>query len=293
MISLNKALDYKITNRYSLTIKVEDNAPAGKRLSTQTTVEISVTFTPDTTASDPEVLAELQLTFADADYNSVVQGKEEDFIAEVNRSLSLKYPNAIFTNFAVREGSIIVTFDMITRESQQTDVLIQISNDVNSPGGLQLEYNGTTITTNELKRDGVTYKAPGSDSEDSSTVVSCLEISFLLSYHDPRSHKIICLTVFVVWHILSRVVCRIVVFCVLHQSSPAFIVEFFSRYCTSFGLVLKSRSSISRLGSKQTTCFHITIMVFKTRFLTKYQFQSYKQIARKFLLNFTLTQGVN
>ena len=208
MISLNKALDYKITNRYSLTIKVEDNAPAGKRLSNQTTVEISVTFTPDTTASDPEVLAELQLTFADADYNSVVQGKEEDFIAEMNRSLSLKYPNAIFTNFAVREGSIIVTFDMITRESQQTDVLIQISNDVNSPGGLQLEYNGTTITTNELKRDGVTYKAPGSDSEDSSTVVSCLEIGFSLSYHDPRSHKIICLTVFVVLHILSRVVCR-------------------------------------------------------------------------------------
>lgn len=208
MISLDKALDYKITNRYSLTIKAEDNAPAEKRLSTQITVEISVTFTPDTTASDPEVLAELQLTFADADYNTVVQGKEEDFIAEMNRSLSLKYPNAIFTNFAVREGSIIVTFDMITRESQQTDVLIQISNDVNSPAGLQLEYNGTTITTDELKRDGVTYKAPGSDSEDSSTVVSCLEISFLLFYHDPRSHKMICPTVFVVWHILSRVVCR-------------------------------------------------------------------------------------
>ena len=186
MISLDKALNYKITNKYSLTIKVEDNSPPGERLSNQITVEISVSFIPDNTSSDPEVLTELELTFQDADYNSVVGDNEEDFIAEVNRSLSQRYPNAIFTNFRVREGSIIVTFDMITRQSQQTGVLLQISSDVNTPEGLQLEFNGTIIITNDLKQDGVTYKPPGSDSEDDSTVVSCLRICFWFKKYLPH-----------------------------------------------------------------------------------------------------------
>jgi hypothetical protein len=173
VIFLDETLNYKTTKEYFLTVRVEDNAPVGERRSVETPVNITVSFTPDNTSSDPEVLTELELTFADSDYDTVVLGNEANFIAEIKILLSQKYPNAIFLYITVRKGSIIVNFEMITSQSQQTAVLNQISSDVNSPGGLQLEVNGTTITSNDLKRDGTTYTAPGNNDDDSSTAVSC------------------------------------------------------------------------------------------------------------------------
>jgi hypothetical protein len=172
VIFLDKALNYKTTKEYFLTVRVEDNAPVGERRSVETPVNITVSFTQDNTSSDPEVLTELELTFGDADYDAVVLGNEANFIVEIKILLSQKYPNAIFLYITVRKGSIIVNFEMITSQSQQTAVLNQISSDVSSPGGLQLEVNGTTITSNDLKRDGTTYTAPGNNDDDSSTVVS-------------------------------------------------------------------------------------------------------------------------
>ncbi len=173
MIFLDKALDYKTTREYFLTVRVEDNAPVGEKRSIETPVNITVSFTPDNTSSDPETLTELELTFEDADYDTVVLGNEENFIAEIKILLTQKYPNAIFLYITVRKGSIIVSFDMVTKQSQQSEVLNQISSDVNSPGGLQLQINGTTITSNDLKQDGKTYTAPGNNEDDSSTVVGC------------------------------------------------------------------------------------------------------------------------
>ena len=175
-IFLEKVLDYKVRKQYLLTVKVEDNAPVGERRSAETTVQLTVSFASDNTTSDPETVTELELTFEDADYDSVVGDNMENFIVEVKRALTQKYPNAIFVHFSVRRGSIIVTFEMISKQSQQSEVLNQIANDVNSPGGLQLQYNGTTLTTNDFKQDGTTYKVPENNEDDeSSTVVSCLE----------------------------------------------------------------------------------------------------------------------
>ena len=170
---MDKALNYKTMKEYFLTIRVEDNALGGDRRSVETLVNITVSFTPDTTSSDPEVLTELELTFEDADYDTIVLGNEDDFIAEVKRLLTEKYPNAIFLYIRVRKGSIIVNFEMITKQSQQNVVLDQISNDVNSPSGLQLQFNGTTITPNVFKQDGTTYTPPEKNDDDNSTTVCC------------------------------------------------------------------------------------------------------------------------
>lgn len=170
MIFLEKALDYKTSKEYSLTVKVEDNGAVQERRSVEVSVQITVSFTPDNTSTDPEALTELELVFQDADYDTVVLGNEENFIAAIKRTLTQKYPNAIFVHFNVRKGSIIVTFEMITRQSKQTEVLNQISGDVNSPQGLQLQFNGTTLTSNDFKKEGETYKVPEKD--DSSSAVS-------------------------------------------------------------------------------------------------------------------------
>jgi hypothetical protein len=173
MIFLDKALNYKTMKEYFLTIRVEDNAPLGKRRWLETLVNITVSFTPDSTSSDPEVLTELELTFEDADYDTIVLGNEDNFIAEMKRLLTEKYPNAIFLYIRVRKGSIIVNFEMITKQSQQTEVLNQISDDVNTPSGLQLQFNGTTLTPNDLKQGGTPYTPPGNNDDDSSSTVSC------------------------------------------------------------------------------------------------------------------------
>jgi hypothetical protein len=173
MIFLDKALNYKTVKEYFLTIRVEDNAPLGKRRWLETLVNITVSFTPDSTSSDPEVLTELELTFEDADYDTIVLGNEDNFIAEMKRLLTEKYPNAIFLYIRVRKGSIIVNFEMITKQSQQTEVLNQISDDVNTPSGLQLQFNGTTLTPNDLKQGGTPYTPPGNNDDDSSSTVSC------------------------------------------------------------------------------------------------------------------------
>lgn len=188
MIFLEKSLDYKTTKEYSLTVKVEDNGQ--ERRSVEVSVQIKVSFTPDNTSTDPEALTKLELVFEDADYDTVVLGNEENFIAEVKKTLTQKYPNAIFVHFNVRKGSIIVTFEMITKQSKQSEVLNQISGDVNSPQGLQLQFNGTTLTSNDFKKDGKSYEVP--DKDDSSNVVRwsfLLKISKTSEYNRwPRLH---------------------------------------------------------------------------------------------------------
>lgn len=153
---MEKTLDYLTTKTYVVTIKVEDNAPVGQRRSVNATFIIEVAFVPIDT-DDPEVKTELELTFADVDYDTVVAGNENDFIAALNATLSSENPGVTFVHFELRKGSVIATFDMITQQTKTVDVLNQIAQEVNSEQGLILNFKGNNLTSNSIKVENNTY----------------------------------------------------------------------------------------------------------------------------------------
>ena len=158
-----------------MTIKVEDNAPVGQRRNVTATFDIKVAFVPIDT-NDPEVKTELELTFPDLDYDTVVAGNEANFIATLNATLSAKNPGVIFVHFELRKGSVIATFDMITQQTKKEDVLNQIAQEVNSEQGLTLNFQGTPYTSKGIKVENNTYTVSqndgGKDTTNTSNMVS-------------------------------------------------------------------------------------------------------------------------
>lgn len=167
---MTKRLDYKTTKEYFLTIKVEDNAPEGRRRSVTVSFAIEVTFHSSNT-EDLEVKKEIELIFPDMDYDTVILGKESNFIAALSNILSSKHPGVYFVHFKLRKGSVIAAFDMITTQSNVTNVLDQLVAEVTSTKGLTVTFNGQNFTTNKMQVDNEIYNAAShKESEDSAMV---------------------------------------------------------------------------------------------------------------------------
>ena len=165
-----KKLEYIVTRDYDLGVKIEDNASSDQRRSLIVTFHVDVTFHPRNT-QDPEVKKVIELTFPDVDYATVILGNETGFIAVLKDKLVSNHPGVIFVHFELREGSVIATFDMITSSSNVTNVVNQLANEITSNGGLTVNFNGETYTSNKMKVDDETYEA-SSEQDDDSIVVS-------------------------------------------------------------------------------------------------------------------------
>ncbi|CAH1788932.1 unnamed protein product [Owenia fusiformis] len=93
----------------------------------------------------------------DADYDSIVAGREELFIATVyNHFMPKYYEKTSLTGWTTRKGSIIVEFNAQGTEDDITSVLYDIYDEVDS--GLEISFNGSFIEARrEMFVDGVEY----------------------------------------------------------------------------------------------------------------------------------------
>ena len=166
---MEKQLDYIATKEYVLGIKVEDSAQESSRKSAQAQLTIAVVFVPTGDSSDPNQLTEeIQITFPDMDYDATVVGNEDAIISSLNDSLTEENPDALFIHFQLTKGSVIATFEMITRQSKTNSALNNIAS------GVTLTHsNGQSYKTDDnMKVKNHVYKTTKQTDKKEPTMVT-------------------------------------------------------------------------------------------------------------------------
>ena len=132
---------------------------------------------------DPPMTQHIRITFPN-DYDAVVKGKENDFIAQFTVFIEAKYTTLSRTvkasNVTVRKGSVIVEFDLETKQSLSQGLVNDLVTDIRN--GLTFNFHSNQMKASEsLLVDGEEkIVTPGKKPDDDKLVIIIAVVVSLL-----------------------------------------------------------------------------------------------------------------